>query len=455
MNPSIDPSIFHDYDIRGTYPDQINENTYYILGRAIAHFLNVNQIAVGHDTRLSSPSLFRSLTKGILDQGTNVVDLGLISTEMSYFASGFYGFDANVVISASHNPPKCNGIKIVKKNVVPLHGGNGLSDIKQLAIKNDFPQSVKKGTKSKKSILDAWISHALSFISISALRNLKVVVDGGNGMGGIAWSKVKEKLPISIVPLYWEPDGHFPNHLPDPLNPENLKDVAGKIVQQRADAGFALDGDADRLFVLDEKGIPISGTVTTAILASYLLKKFGPSPILYNVVCGRVVPESVKSLGGTPVRVRVGHSFIKEYMRQYNALFAGEHSGHFYFRQNYFADSSLIAGLLFLEYLSGEDKSLSQIVKEFDKYPTSGEINFKIDSPENKITEIESQFKDASSIDHIDGTSIWYLDWWCNVRVSKTEGYVRLNIEADNKVILTSRVEMLTKIIVSMGGKKV
>jgi len=455
MKLSIDPSIFHDYDIRGVYPTQINEESYYIIGRAIAQFLRVNHIAVGHDTRLSSPILFKSLTNGILDAGCDVVDLGLISTEMSYFASGFYGFDANVVISASHNPPEFNGIKIVKKNVVPLHAGNGLADIKRLAIKNDFSPTIKKGTKSKKLILDDWVSHALSFIRLSAIRNLKVVVDAGNGTGGIAWSKVKENIPASIIPLYWEPDGNFPHHLPDPLNPDNLEDVSKKIIEEGADVGFALDGDADRLFVLDENGKPVSGTITTAMLASYLLKKYGPGPVLYNVVCGKIVPETVKSMGGTPIRVRVGHSFIKEYMKQYNALFAGEHSGHLYFRQNYNADSSLIGGLLILEYLSNANRPLSQIVAEFDKYPTSGEINFKIDEAQRKLSEIESHLKDASSIDHIDGTSIWYPDWWCNIRVSKTEGYVRLNIEADNKEILENSILRIENIISKLGGKRV
>jgi phosphomannomutase len=449
---SIDSSIFRDYDIRGIYPTQLNEDTFYVLGKAIAAYLSVAEIAVGYDARLSSPSLFKALTKGIMDMGVRVVSLGLISTEIHYFASGKYGFPANVIISASHNPGKYNGVKIVKKGVVPLHGGFGLPEIKKYTLDQNFPVPTQKGSVTKKKILDEWIHHALTLINPKKLRPLKVVVDAGNGMGGISWEKLIGILPIEIIPLYFEPDGNFPHHLPDPLQETNLEDIKKKIIQTDADCGFALDGDADRCFVLDENAQVLTGTLTTAILAKHLLQKYGPAPILYNVVCGRIVAETVKEEGGRPIRVRVGHSFIKETMKKENALFAGEHSGHFYFRDNYFADSSLLAGLLMLEYLSIQNKPLSTVCREFDKYPQSGEKNYKVADVQKNIAELKKQFKDAQSMDELDGLSIWYKSWWCNIRASKTEPLLRLNVEADNAMILKEKLKLLEDKIGKLGG---
>lgn len=455
MKTSIDSSIFRDYDIRGTYPDQINEDTFYILGRAIALYLGVSEIAVGHDMRLSSPSLFQALTAGIMDQGTDVVNLGLISTEIHYFASGKYNFPANIIISASHNPANYNGLKIVTRGVVPLHGSFGLPEIKKLALEQNFPDSTKKGITTRKSTMDEWITHALSFIKIEKLVQVKVVVDSGNGMGSVSWEKLIGKIPVEIIPLYFEPDGNFPHHLPDPLKEENLVDIKKVIIDKRADLGIALDGDADRIFFLDEKGKTVSGTVATSLLAEAVLTKFGPNPVLYNTVCGRAVPETVKRLGGNPIRVRVGHSFIKERMKKENALFAGEHSGHFYFRDNFYADSSLIAGLLILEYLSEQKVPFSQVLSKYDKYPQSGEINYQVNSTDKILTSLETCFPDALSIDKIDGLSVWYPTWWFSLRSSKTEPYVRLNVEADNKEILEEQLNRLEAQIVSLGGKKV
>lgn len=452
MKVTIDTTIFRDYDIRGIYPEQINENTFYIIGRAIASYIAGNKIAAGRDMRLSSPSLFKSLTSGILDQGVNVVDLGMISTEMLYFASGKYDFTGSVIISASHNPADYNGIKIVKQGALPLHGYYGLPQIKELAVKQNFTNPKNKGSISNFSIIDDWTAHALSFIKIDSLSSLRIVIDAGNGMGGISWQKLMNILPIKIIPLYFEPDGHFPHHLPDPIKKENITDLQKEILQKKADLGFALDGDADRLFVLDEKGQILSGTVTSAILAASMLEKYGPGPVLYNTVCGKIVPETVKKLGGRALRVRVGHSFIKEQMRKTKALFAGEHSGHFYFRDNFYADSSLIAGLILLEYISKKNVSLSEMVKSFDKYPQSGEINFKVKSAEEILTGIEKSFAGACSIDHIDGLSVWYKDWWFNLRASKTESYVRLNIEADNKTILAKQTGRLESLMQKLGG---
>lgn len=441
MKVQINPSIFRDYDIRGIYPVEVNEESYYIIARSLAQYLKVSEIAVGRDCRSSSEKLHEAFVNGLVDSGVNVVDLGLISTEIHNFASGKYGFAANVIVSASHNPPQYNGLKILTAGVVAIHGGKGLPQIRDLALKQKFTQASKKGKVKKLSVIDDWITHALTFINKENLRKLKVVVDSGNGMGGISWSEIAKKLPIEIIPLYFEPDGRFPNHLPDPLDHKNLKDLMSKIRQEKADIGIAIDGDADRLFALDERGRVISGTLTSAVISDYLLQKSGPSPILYNAVCGKIVAEVIRKRGGIPIRVRVGHSFIKEAMKKHKALFAGEHSGHFYFRDNYYADSSLITGLILIQLLSEKNRPLSQIVAEFDKYYSSGEINFKIKEVPPILEKIERHYSDAISIDHLDGLSVWYQNWWFNLRVSKTEPLMRLNLEADTKELLHDKIK--------------
>lgn len=449
----LDLSIFHDYDIRGVYPSEVNESTFFLLGKALSTYFGGSEIAVGTDCRLSSPSLFQALTDGILSCGTNVADLGLISTEMHNFASGYYQFCANIIISASHNPPQYNGAKIIRKGVIPLSGEEGLPEIKAIIEKNAYKESEKKGVLRKKEIMSDWITHLLSFIDRRKLKKLKVVIDAGNGMGGIAWRQLQEHLPIEIIPLYFTPDGYFPNHLPDPLNPANLASVAKEIVSQKADLGFAHDGDADRVFLLDEKGKIVSGTITTAILADYLLEKYGPGPILYNAVCGRIVPQAIEKKGGTPYRVRVGHSFIKRAMREKKALFAGEHSGHFYFRDNFYADSSTIAGLFLLECFSGTTQRVSKVVHAFDIYKTSGEINFKGADSQTVFAKLAKTFEDAH-IDYVDGLSIWYPEWWASIRASKTEPLLRVNLEADTIAILKENLEKVENIIQSLGGVK-
>lgn len=455
MKVAVDPSIFRDYDIRGIYPNQLNEKTFYLLGRAFSCFFNAEKIAVACDMRLSSPSLFTAITTGITDQGTDVVDLGQISTEMHYFASGKYDFPASLIVTASHNPAQYNGLKVVTCGAAPLYLGNGMEEVRALVVNQKFSTPKRKGVVRKISILNHWIKHVLKFVDISSLRPLSIVVDAGNGMGGVSWREIAGKLPVKIIPLYFEPDGRFPHHLPDPIKKENLVYVQKEILKNRSDLGFALDGDADRLFVLDENGKVVSGTILTALLAQTLLGKWGTSNILYNAVCGRIVPETVKLSGGNPIRVRVGHSFIKEAMRKYNALFAGEHSGHFYFRENFYAESSLIAGLILLESISAGNKPLSEIVNKLDKYPSSGEINYKVKDVDKILEIVENKFSDAESIDKVDGLSVWFSDWWFNLRSSKTEPLLRLNLEADDKEILNKKLKTVEYLIIRNGGIKV
>lgn len=447
MKVPINSSIFRDYDIRGIYPSELNEQTYYILGRAVSTYLKVSQIAVGYDARLSSPSLYKNLIRGITDQGVKVIDLGLISTEIHNYASGKYRFPANIIITASHNPAEYNGMKIVTAGVVPLHGGFGLPEIKALSLEQNFSSPSIKGQTSNKNIMDDWIDHILTFADIKVIKKLRVVVDAGNGMGGITWERLKSRIPAEIIPLYFDPDGNFPHHLPDPLKNENTHDLRNKVLSEKADLGLAIDGDADRIFAMDENGELLSGTVTTAILSEHLLTKYGSNTVLYNTACGRIVPETVLKLGGKPIRVRVGHSFIKQYMKKYGAIFAGEHSGHFYFRDNYNAESSAIAGLLLLEYMSLKSMKLSEVRNCFSKYFTSGEISFKVKDTGAVLKSLQEKYQDAQSVDWIDGLSVWYKDWWFNARLSKTEPLLRLNLEADNKDIMENHVNEIKKLI--------
>lgn len=434
----INLNAFHDYDIRGIYPTEINEDFFYVLGRALATYIGVGPIAVGHDMRLSSPALYKSLIDGITTQGIDVVALGQISTEMHYFASGKYGFAANIVVSASHNPPEFNGAKIVKANVVPLHGSYGLNDLKSLMEKNEFADVEKKGSVSEKNIFAEWVSHALAFIDQNALTPMKVVVDAGNGMGGPAWAELIKRLPmITFIPLYLDPDGTFPHHLADPLKDENVADLKQFILDNKADFGIALDGDADRVFFFDEHGDKLSGTVTTAILADHFLQQKNDSTILYGAICGRVIPEIVAKAGGTAIRTRVGHSFIKEKMKETKAVFAGEHSGHFYFGSNYNADSSLIAGLIMMQIISRQKKSLSTIARCYDIYPSLGEHNFVANDIPSILAELKTKYiSNVTTVDELDGLSFWYEDHWFNVRASKTEPLLRLNVEANTHEIL-------------------
>lgn len=453
--PSVDPSIFRDYDIRGIYPSQVNEDTYYMIGRAIACYFHKSPIAVGFDGRLSSPGLFAALTRGITDMGYDVVDLGLISTDMHNFASGFYQFPADIMISASHNPGQYNGIKIVQRGAVAIHGQKGLPEIKQTVLSGQFPpRAENRGHISKKNILDDWIKYAANLIDLKKMKNIKVVIDAGNGVGGISWQCLIGKSRLKIIPLYFTPDGNFPHHSPDPLQKGNLKDLSLEIKKKQADLGFAIDGDGDRIFILDENGRQLSGTITTAILAKYFLQELGPNNILYNVVVGRVVPETISANGGNAIRVRVGHSFIKEAMKKNQAIFAGEHSGHFYFKDLYYADSSFVAGLYFLSFLSGDGRKLSEIAKEYDKYHQSGEINFLVKDAV-KMQEIIREKFPSDKNDRLDGLSIWYDKWWMNLRTSKTEPLLRLNLEAETKDILLDKLAKIENIIIKAGGQKV
>ena len=459
----LKPHIFHDYDIRGLYGEEFDEEGFYFIGCALAQYLSeshdVDEIAVGRDMRTSGPGLLAALIDGITDMGVNVINLGMISTEIQYFASGEYQFPANAIVSASHNPPEYNGLKVVVKGAIPLHGEFGLPEIQEMAMKEAFTKAETKGTVTERDIFDAWIQHCLKFIDLDVLKNmdktLKIVVDAGNGMAGPTWDALKDHLPnVEIVPLYFKPDGTFPNHQPDPIKPKNIVLAQAAIKEHQADFCIALDGDADRAFIIDENAKFVSGTIVTAMLADEFLNREPGQMILYNVNVGKIVPELVKERGGTTIRTRVGHSFIKAYMREHNAIFAGEHSGHFYYRDNWNADSSTITGLAIIEYMAKQDGTFSEVTARFNKYIESGEINFKLAegmTREQAINNMKALYEDAHR-DETDGVSFFYDDWWFILRASKTEPVLRMNLEGDSQAIMEQRRDMIIKQFEDMGA---
>ena len=442
----LDPTIFKAYDIRGIYPQQINEKIAYNIGRAFATYLHPRNVAVGRDMRLSSPQLFQNLTRGIIDSGSDVIDIGLCSTDGLYFAVGKFGYDAGIMVTASHNPPSYNGMKMCKKEAVPLSGEQGIDQIKQLVIKGEFPEAKSNGKIKKHDIQTEYIDHLISFIDPKTIKPFKIVVDAGNGMAGKIVPDLFQKLPCEVIPMYFELDGSFPNHIPSPIEPENIKPLRDRVLKEKADLGAAFDGDADRMFLVDENSKTLGGDMVTALVAKNLLKKEKNATILYNLICSKTVPRIIKEGGGKAIRTRVGHALIKPLMKKYNAIFGGEHSGHFYFRNNWFADSGLIALLVCLEFISEEDKPLSVLIKSMDKFFRSGEINFKVKDQIQKMKEVENHFSDGK-IDHLDGLTVEFKDWWFNLRPSNTEPLIRLNIEASTPQLLEQKKKDLIKLI--------
>jgi phosphomannomutase len=444
---SIDQTIFKAYDIRGTYPDQLSGKTAYQVGASLAAYLEPKAIAVGRDMRLSSDELSEHLIRGLNDSGVDAVDLGLISTDALYFAVGRFGYDGGVMITASHNPKQYNGFKICRKNAEPLSGQEGLNQmLKSIQDGTFLKPASTKGVIIRKNISDEYALHCLSFIDPSKVKPFNIVIDAGNGMAGLTLPPVLEKLPVKYTPLYFDLDGSFPNHPASPIELENLVDLQKKMAEVKADFGVAFDGDADRMFLLDRNGRQLGGDMVTALVAKSLLAKHPVETVLYNLICSRAVPELIKKSGGTAIRTRVGHALIKPLMKRHNAIFGGEHSGHFYFRDNWFADSGLIAFLVCLELISTENLPLDKMVSAIDPYFRSGEINSRVSSIPDKIAEVAKAYADGEQ-DTIDGLTVQYKDFWFNLRPSNTEPLLRLNIEAASKKLLDQKTADLLKII--------
>lgn len=438
--------LFKAYDVRGVYPEDLNPEIAYAIGRSFVMYLKPRQVAVGRDMRISSPALASALIDGIRDEGASVCDIGLVSTDSLYFAVGKYGFDAGVMVTASHNPSVYNGFKFCRAEARPLSMDEGIGEIRDLVLKGEFRRPNSRGKLHSKNILPDFAEHVLSMIDRSAIKPMSVAVDAGNGMAGKVVPEVFKHLPIKLVPLYFELDGRFPNHPANPIEPENTRDLKRAILEHSTDLGIAFDGDADRMFVLDGTGTFVGGDMITALAAKSLLRKHPHSAIVYNLICSRAVAETIEREGGRGIRSRVGHSFIKALMRENDAVFGGEHSGHFYFRDNWYADSGIIAALTIIELLSVEGVSISEALEPLDHYVRSGEINSEVGDQQSVLRTLESKYADAE-IDHLDGLTIGYPTWWCNVRASNTQPLLRLNVEADKTSLLEEKTADLLSII--------
>lgn len=423
-------SLFKAYDVRGIVPDELNPEIAYRIGRALVTFLEVDHICVGRDMRVSSPALAGGLIDGILDQGADVTDIGLISTDGLYFAVGKFGYPAGVMITASHNPGDYNGFKICRDQARPLSLDDGLDRIRDLVIANSFIDPESTGKRQERDVVNDFVDHALSMIDLDAIKPFRIAVDAGNGMAGRIIPRVFEKLPCELIPLYFELDGTFPNHPANPIELENVRDLQQVILRENADMGIAFDGDADRMFILDERGQFVGGDMVTAMVSRLLLEKHPGAAVVYNLICSRTVPEVITASGGVPIRSRVGHSYIKGLMRQHDAIFGGEHSGHFYFRDNWYADSGLIAFLTVLELLSRANTTVSKFLAPIDTRHRSGEMNYEVEDAEAIFAAAREKFSDAK-IDTLDGLTVEYPTWWFNLRSSNTQPLVRLNVEAD------------------------
>jgi phosphomannomutase len=453
----ISPSIFRDYDIRAIAGKEIDEEGIARIAKAIFTVFKPASIQVGHDMRVTSSEYQKIFMETMVNLGVDVVDLGFVSTDMLYFAAGTYPEDFALTISASHNPAEYNGMKMVKKGAIAVSGDSGIYQIRDIALsdKNLDVTLAKKGNYVKRDIMDGWINHLIKFVDVAKLKPFHAISDTGNGMAGYFLPTLEKKLPWKVEHLFYDLDGTFPNHVPSPIEEKNRLDCVNKVKETGADFGMVFDGDGDRVFMIDEKGRTLSGTIVTAMIAENILQKNPGSTILYNAIVGRIVPEIVAKNGGKSERVRVGHTLIKEAMRRTGAMFCGEHSGHYYFKENFFADSAIIAALLVAELMSVKNKKLSELYDEYDKYKASPEINFEVLDKEKIMNQIEEEFRSsADSTDRLDGVSVWYKDFWFNVRPSNTEPLLRLNVEANDPILLERKIKELVAKIEEMGGKE-
>ena len=449
---NIDLTIFKDYDIRGIYPTQLNGQVASAIGYAIVRKFHPKTVAICRDMRLSGEEIRDGLIGAFTACGIDVFDAGLTGTENAYFISGSMPYDMVIMISASHNPSQYNGLKIVLKGPVAVSGDSGLNDIKTLISEGPLPQAAKKGTVTQIDVIPKWQEKVLSLIDATKLKPLTIVVDAGNGMAGKLVPLIFEKLPFKIIPLYFDLDGKFPNHVPNPLVETNNKDLIAKMHEVHADMGLTFDGDADRVFFVDDTYRFVSGTLVTALLARHALELHPGEYVLYSAVCGRIVPQIIEKYKGKYERVRVGHSFMKNYMRKYHAIFAGEHSGHYYHRDYFNSESGVLTALMVLSLISVDGRRFSKLVDEVDLYPESGEINFTVQDIPSVVDAIKRQYQDAQSVDELDGLSVWYKTYWFNVRASKTEPLLRLNVEADTEEILKEKTGELVDLIKKRGG---
>ncbi len=428
-----DPSaVFKAYDIRGTVPDQLDAELCRAIGAAVARFTGTPRIVMARDMRPSGVELSAAFADGARSEGTAVTDLGMASTDFLYFASGHLD-SPGAMFTASHNPAQYNGIKLCLAGAKPIGRDTGLGEIQTLAAQllGAAPSGGTPAPLDHQDLLGEWADHVRSFVDVGSLRPLKIVADTANGMGGLVVPLVMAGLPFDVEVLYGELDGTFPNHPADPIQPENLVDLKAAVLDRGADVGLAFDGDADRVFLVDEKAEPVSGSLTTALVAASMLDKHPGSTVLYNLICSHVVPEVIAERGGTGIRTQVGHSFIKQIMAETGAVFGGEHSGHYYYRDNFRADSGIITALVVLELMSVTGTPLSELLVPFRRYADSGEINTEVPDPGASVEAVaEHEAASGAAVDRLDGLTVDHGDWWYNLRPSNTEPLLRLNVEA-------------------------
>jgi len=445
---SINSSIFKAYDIRGIYPKDLNEEVAYLVGRAVVVLTGAKTVVVGYDARFSSDSLVSAVMKGVTEQGANAVNIGLATTPMLNFAVAEYReHEAGIMVTASHNPKEYNGLKLCYENALPIGENTGMADLKKLVMEGKF-SSAPAGKIIKKEILDAYVKKVLSLVDLEKIKPLKIVVDTGNAVGAIPLPEIFKKLPCKFIPLYFELDGNFPNHEANPLKEETLVDLKKKVLEEGADLGVAIDGDADRIGFVDEKGETVRADLILTLIAKKLLEEKPGELILYDVRSSRVVREEVESAGGRAEMCRVGHALIKKQMLDNGALLGGEFSSHFYYRDFYKVESGDLTMLKLLEIISQSEKSFSEIVAPLLRYYHSGEINFEVSDKAGKMKELEDKYADgAKEISHLDGIRLDFTDWWFNVRPSNTEPLLRLNLEAKTKELMEQKKKELTEII--------
>jgi len=446
----LDPKVFKAYDVRGIYPDELDEAGAYSIGRAYVEEFEPRRIAVGHDMRLSSPAMSQAVMRGAAESGADVVDLGLVGTEMVYFAVGELGLDGGVAVTASHNPKQYTGMKIVRRGALPVGGDSGLLDIRTRALADEGASqgTGPVGTITQEDIWPRFVERVLSFVDVGAVKPLRVVIDAANGMAGVMLPPVLERLPIDTVRCYFEPDGSFPNHEPNPLLPENRAFIMRKVTEEGADLGVAFDGDADRCFFVDDTGEFVPGDFVTALLAESILEKEPGAKILYDVRASWAVPQTIEHAGGVPLVNRVGHAFFKHRMREEGAVFGGEVSGHYYFRDFSQADSGIIPFLLMLELVSKRGEKLSEILRPYrERYFITGELNTPVPDVALKLQELKERFGSEGKVSHLDGLSIEADDWHMNVRPSNTEPLLRLNLEALSPELMERKRDEVLEVI--------
>lgn len=449
----INTGIFKSYDIRGIYPSELNEDTAFEIGRAFARQNSVKKVVFGHDSRTSSPALFGALARGVFAEGGQIFNIGQVPTECLYFAVGTYDFDAGIMVTASHNPKEYNGAKMIKKidkNIEMVRGKDLLAEVEKPDKSHeghfDGPAPISPLASLGGDIWQDYLNHIFSFVDLSEVVPMKIVIDASSGVAGIVIEKIKDKLPVEIIPLNFEPNGNFPSHSPNPLEQGSSDKISEIIKSQKADFGIMFDGDGDRIFLVDENGELVRADAVLMLLANYFLKKNPGDAIAYNAICSKAVPEFIGKWGGKAVRTQVGFVNVREGLLKNNGIMGGELSGHYCFKDNFYMDSGIIVFLTLLQIISKDTRSVSEIIKELSPYKKSPELNFKVKNKDEVLEKIKQKYNNAPQ-DFLDGITVTYKDWWFNVRPSNTEPLLRLTIEADTQEVLEEKITELSDFV--------